>query len=225
MEAMKLGPYAFEIGARVTKTKGSSWTGRVVGFYETSLTPIGYCVESENEPGSVQIYPQSALRLAAAPEGAGEAGPVAIYKQAFGEYLDKVARQVITSPTPNVGLHATEYALSVVYGSLQSRNQELVAEVERLNAECQQMMLDLCREKGARSAAEAQAASLKQQLDEATREGMKRAAEIARKHFDLRHTDKARFAGAAIAAAILAEGDDARRALEATTPTNGGSGA
>lgn len=52
----------FALGDRVTKTKGSSWTGRVVGFYSTSLTPIGYAIESENEPGSVQIYPESALK-------------------------------------------------------------------------------------------------------------------------------------------------------------------
>jgi hypothetical protein len=51
----------FALGDRVTKTKGSAWTGRVVGFYATSLTPIGYAVESENEPGSVQIYPEAAL--------------------------------------------------------------------------------------------------------------------------------------------------------------------
>lgn len=52
----------FAIGDRVTKTKGSSWTGRVVGFYSTALTPIGYAVESETETGSVQIYPEAALR-------------------------------------------------------------------------------------------------------------------------------------------------------------------
>ena len=51
----------FTLGDRVTKTKGSSWTGKVVGFYSTTLTPTGYCVESENEPGSVQIYPEAAL--------------------------------------------------------------------------------------------------------------------------------------------------------------------
>lgn len=51
----------FQIGDRVSKTKGSSWTGRVVGTYSTSLTAEGYAVESENEPGSVQIYPASAL--------------------------------------------------------------------------------------------------------------------------------------------------------------------
>ncbi len=51
----------FNLGDRVTKTKGSNWTGLVVGFYSTKLTPIGYCVESETECGSVQIYPESAL--------------------------------------------------------------------------------------------------------------------------------------------------------------------
>lgn len=51
----------FTLGQRLTKTKGSSWTGKVVGFYSTSLTPIGYCIESENEPGSVQLYPEGAL--------------------------------------------------------------------------------------------------------------------------------------------------------------------
>src|SRR5690606_14495107 len=53
----------FAIGDRVEKIKGSSWSGCVVGFYSTSFTPQGYAVESENEPGSVQIYPESALRL------------------------------------------------------------------------------------------------------------------------------------------------------------------
>lgn len=51
----------FAIGDRVRKIKGSSWRGRVCGTYSTTLTPIGYAVESENEPGAVQIYPASAL--------------------------------------------------------------------------------------------------------------------------------------------------------------------
>lgn len=51
----------FKLGDRVTKTKGSKWTGRVVGFYSTTLTAIGYAVESETETGSVQIYPEAAL--------------------------------------------------------------------------------------------------------------------------------------------------------------------
>lgn len=49
------------LGTRVRKTKGSSWHGRIVGYYSTDLTPVGYAVESEREPGSVQIYPALAL--------------------------------------------------------------------------------------------------------------------------------------------------------------------
>ena len=51
----------FAIGDRVRKTKGSAWQGRVVGTYSTTLTPEGYAVESEAHPGSVQIYPVTAL--------------------------------------------------------------------------------------------------------------------------------------------------------------------
>lgn len=51
----------WKIGDRVTKVTGSQWTGKIVGFYSTLLTPIGYCVESEKEHGSVQIYPERAL--------------------------------------------------------------------------------------------------------------------------------------------------------------------
>ena len=47
----------FKLGTRVTKLQGSSWTGRVVGFYSTDYTPEGIVVESENEPGSCQLYP------------------------------------------------------------------------------------------------------------------------------------------------------------------------
>lgn len=54
------GPFNF--GDRVEKSKGSSWHGRVCGWYSTSLTPLGYNVESEREPGSVQLYPAAALK-------------------------------------------------------------------------------------------------------------------------------------------------------------------
>ena len=54
----------FSLGQRVTKTRGSKWTGKIVGFYSTELTPIGYAVESETEIGSVQIYPEAALEAA-----------------------------------------------------------------------------------------------------------------------------------------------------------------
>lgn len=50
------------LGAKVEKIKGSRWTGTVVGYYSTSLTPRGYCVESRHEQGSVQIYPEAALQ-------------------------------------------------------------------------------------------------------------------------------------------------------------------
>lgn len=53
----------FKLGDLVRKTRGSQWHGRVVGFYSTDLTPIGYAVESSTERGSVQIYPESALEL------------------------------------------------------------------------------------------------------------------------------------------------------------------
>lgn len=55
--------FDFSLGDRVRKRSGSSWQGRVVGFYQTDLTLEGYAVESEREPGSVQIYPLSALVL------------------------------------------------------------------------------------------------------------------------------------------------------------------
>lgn len=61
LDGLKPDGWMWAMGARLRKTKGSSWQGRVVGFYSTKLTPIGYCVESEREPGSVQIYPESAL--------------------------------------------------------------------------------------------------------------------------------------------------------------------
>jgi hypothetical protein len=52
-----------KLGDRVEKISGSSWRGKIVGTYSTVLTPFGVCVESENEPGSVQIYPARAMRL------------------------------------------------------------------------------------------------------------------------------------------------------------------
>lgn len=57
----------WRLGTRVQKIKGSKWRGRVVGYYSTGLTPVGYCVESEFEQGSVQIYPASALEWVGEP--------------------------------------------------------------------------------------------------------------------------------------------------------------
>lgn len=54
----------FKLGDFVTKSKGSCWTGIVVGTYSTKLTPEGYAVESMAERGSVQIYPAAALEPA-----------------------------------------------------------------------------------------------------------------------------------------------------------------
>jgi hypothetical protein len=55
------GSHWWRIGTRVRKIKGASWQGLIVGYYSTALTPEGYAVESEREPGSVQIYPRAAL--------------------------------------------------------------------------------------------------------------------------------------------------------------------
>ena len=63
-DVFKGAPHQHQLGDRVTKVSGSSWTGLVVGFYSTALTPVGYAVESETEKGSVQIYPEKALRAA-----------------------------------------------------------------------------------------------------------------------------------------------------------------
>jgi hypothetical protein len=51
----------FQLGDRLRKVRGSEWVGRVVGWYSTDLTPIGYAIESEAHAGSVQIYPETAL--------------------------------------------------------------------------------------------------------------------------------------------------------------------
>lgn len=51
----------FKLGDKLQKKKGSQWRGKVVGFYSTELTPIGYAIESDTEKGSVQIYPEAAL--------------------------------------------------------------------------------------------------------------------------------------------------------------------
>ncbi len=52
---------AYRLGDRVQKRSGGRWRGYIVGGYRTSLTPEGYAVESAYEPGSVQIYPVTAL--------------------------------------------------------------------------------------------------------------------------------------------------------------------
>lgn len=61
MSILTTPAFKYMLGDRVKKIKGSSWQGNIVGFYTTSLTRTGYAVESENERGSVQIYPEAAL--------------------------------------------------------------------------------------------------------------------------------------------------------------------
>lgn len=52
---------AWPLGMAVRKKKGSCWSGRIVGYYSTALTPQGIAVESSTEIGSVQIYPITAM--------------------------------------------------------------------------------------------------------------------------------------------------------------------
>ena len=56
-------PPLYDLGDYVENISDAAWRGHVVGFYSTDLTPIGYAVESDAHPGSVQIYPEKALRL------------------------------------------------------------------------------------------------------------------------------------------------------------------
>ena len=51
----------FQMGDYVAKKGRSSWRGKIVGWYRTELTKLGYAVESHFEPGSVQIYPETAI--------------------------------------------------------------------------------------------------------------------------------------------------------------------
>lgn len=53
--------WKYQLGDEVYKKSGSGWSGKIVGFYSTKLTPKGYAVESSYHSGSVQIYPESAL--------------------------------------------------------------------------------------------------------------------------------------------------------------------
>lgn len=61
--------FKYSFGETVRKKKGSQWEGRIVGFYTTDLTPIGYAVESTAHKGSVQIYPEAALATVTGGEG------------------------------------------------------------------------------------------------------------------------------------------------------------
>ena len=51
----------WKLGDYVCKKQNSQWRGKVVGFYSTKATPVGYAVESHYEEGSVQVWPEAAL--------------------------------------------------------------------------------------------------------------------------------------------------------------------
>lgn len=52
---------AFQMGDYAAKKGRASWRGKIVGWYRTDLTSLGYAIESYFEPGSVQIYPEAAI--------------------------------------------------------------------------------------------------------------------------------------------------------------------
>jgi hypothetical protein len=89
----------FKLGQRVRKIKGSCWTGKVVGFYSSSITPFGYCVESETEVGSVQIYPEPALELAPDPVTGTEMQQM--FLSALEERLENIAIMISVDPDGN----------------------------------------------------------------------------------------------------------------------------
>jgi hypothetical protein len=56
-----LGTWKF--GTPLCKKYGPYWRGRVVGYYSTENTPIGYVIESVFEPGSLQTHPADDLEF------------------------------------------------------------------------------------------------------------------------------------------------------------------
>ena len=93
----------FKIGDTVRKTKGSQWSGKVVGTYSTELTPEGYAVESSTERGSVQIYPAAALESCCPPLASSGARLIT-----FGD-LTELARQAVVEGRLNwAGFKADE---------------------------------------------------------------------------------------------------------------------
>jgi len=55
-----VGP-KFKLGDKVYKSKGSHWSGTIVGTFSSILTPEGYCVEGSDNYGGERMYPASAL--------------------------------------------------------------------------------------------------------------------------------------------------------------------
>jgi dihydrofolate reductase (trimethoprim resistance protein) len=51
----------FQMGDYVAKKGRALWRGKIVGWYRTDVTKLGYAIESYFELGSVQIYPETAI--------------------------------------------------------------------------------------------------------------------------------------------------------------------
>ncbi|ANK77284.1 DfrB family trimethoprim-resistant dihydrofolate reductase [Ensifer adhaerens] len=63
---------AFQMGDYAAKKGRASWRGKIVGWYRTDLTSLGYAIESHFEPGSVQIYPETAIEAWVPPKAESE---------------------------------------------------------------------------------------------------------------------------------------------------------
>ena len=87
----------FKIGDHVFKVKGSQWSGRIVGWYSTDLTPIGWAVESFIERDSVQIYPDAALELI--DEAAPATAPDSQEVKQIAEALRRIGMTLIRTGT------------------------------------------------------------------------------------------------------------------------------
>jgi hypothetical protein len=51
----------FQMGDYVAKKGRALWRGKIVGWYRTDVTKLGYAIESYFELGSVQIYPETTI--------------------------------------------------------------------------------------------------------------------------------------------------------------------
>ncbi|RAS10812.1 hypothetical protein [Ensifer adhaerens] len=61
---------AFQMGDYAAKKGRASWRGKIVGWYRTDLTSLGYAIDFE--PGSVQIYPETAIEAWVPPKAESE---------------------------------------------------------------------------------------------------------------------------------------------------------
>jgi DNA repair exonuclease SbcCD ATPase subunit len=130
-------PPKFKLGDLVRKTKGSQWSGVVVGTYSTALTPEGYAVESSSEKGSVQIYPAGALEKVES-----IVHPRASYSY-LEEQLEKAQAELV-----ELRLKAADRCeWQHVAAKVSKQRDELLVEVERLKenrpAENQELLAQL----------------------------------------------------------------------------------